>query len=121
MSRSAHPKLLRAYGRLLQSRRKAADLTQEEVLNNALKLGLKVPNRATISSLENGGEEPGLAMIIRVSCAVGIRPSEMMRQLEEIVLSPSELQRLDRGRDVKTDSPRHTYKPKRRSKTPQTK
>ena len=121
MSRSAHPKLLRAYGRLLQSRRKAADLTQEDVLHNASRLGLKVPNRATISSLENGGEEPRLSMLIRVSCAVGIRPSELMRQLEEIVLSPSELQRLDRGRDVKTESPRLVYKPKRGSKAPQAK
>ena len=111
MSRSASPKLLRTYGKALQGRRKVADLTQEELLERIVKLGLKAPNRATISSLENGHEEPRLGMLFKMGRALGVRPSEILREVEEKILQPSERQRMDRSIDDKSELLASTLKP----------
>jgi transcriptional regulator with XRE-family HTH domain len=103
MSRSASPKLLRTYGRALQGRRKVADLTQEELLKRIIELGLKAPNRATISSLENGRKEPRLGMLFKMGRALGVRPSEILREVEEKILPSSERQRMDRSTDAKSE------------------
>ena len=121
MSRSASPKLLRTYGKALRGRRKVADLTQEELLERILRLGLKAPNRATISSLENGHEEPRLGMLFKMGRALGVRPSEILREVEEMILPPSERQHMDRGSDSKGGAARLTFESRRRPKSPRSK
>jgi transcriptional regulator with XRE-family HTH domain len=121
MSRSAGPKLLRAYGRVLRGRREVADLTQEDLLGRVLQLGLKAPNRATISSLENGHEEPRLGMLFKLARALGVRPSEMLREVEEMILPLSEHQRMDRGTDAKIRTSRLVSETKLRPKAPRAK
>jgi len=78
MSRSADPRLLRVYGTALWAFRKAVDFTQEELLDQAARLGLEAPNRTTISSLENGRKEAGLEMLFKLARALGLRPSVVL-------------------------------------------
>jgi transcriptional regulator with XRE-family HTH domain len=82
---------------------KVADLTQEELLKRLIEFGLKAPNRATISSLENGHKEPRLGMLFKMGRALGVRPSEILREVEEKILPPSERQRMDRSTDAKPE------------------
>lgn len=116
MSRSANRKLLRAFGRALWARRKVADLTQEELLDQVSRLGLEPPNRTTISSLENGHKEPGLEMLFKLARALGVRPSEMLRGVEDRILPLFERQRMDHGSDAKIEITRLVYEIKRRPK-----
>jgi transcriptional regulator with XRE-family HTH domain len=121
MSASVDPKLLRTFATALRACRDAVDLTQEEVLDNVVKLGLKAPHRTTVSPLENGLQKPGLEIIFKLTRGVGIRPSEFLRLVEEAYLSSSELERLDRSTIAKTRIPRLIYGLKRRSNKPQAK
>ena len=110
MSRSADPKLLRAYGRALQGRREAAGLTQEGLLDQVSPLGMEAPNRSTLSSLENGHEEPRLGMLFKLARALGVRPSDMLREVEEKILPLTERQRIDRSSDAKSGPARYQAK-----------
>jgi hypothetical protein len=80
-------------------------------LERILGLGLKAPNRATISSLENGHEEPRLGMLFKMGRALCVRPSEILREVEEKILPPSERQRMDRSTDAKSGPLASTLKP----------
>jgi predicted Zn finger-like uncharacterized protein len=101
MPRSVHPKVLRAYGTALRDSRKAARLSQDGLISKASQAGLEVPNRAFISSLENGRQEPGLGTQFKLARAIGVRASEMLRKAEDMVLSLSERQHIDRSGEVK--------------------
>ena len=119
MSRSAGPKLLRTYGKVLRGRRKGTGLTQEKLLDEVVPHGFEAPSRTTISSLENGHEEPKLGMIFKIGRALGVRPSAMLRDVEDEILSTSERQRMDRG-SAKIETTPPNGKNKRRSKVPGT-
>lgn len=121
MSRSAGPKLLRTYGKVLRGRRRAAGLTQEKLLDEVVPRGLEAPSRTTISSLENGHEEPKLGMIFKMARVLGIRPSAMLRDVEDEILPLSERQQMDRGSDVKIGTTRPTSQDKRRQRVLQPK
>jgi transcriptional regulator with XRE-family HTH domain len=121
MSTSVDPKLRRAFGTALRALRDAVDLTQEELLDKIVELGLKAPNRTTVSPLENGLQEPGLEILFKLARGVGIRPSEFVRVVEEAYLPTSELQRLDGSSVAKTGIPRLIYGRKRLSNPPQAK
>ena len=121
MSRSADPRLLRVYGTALWAFRKAVDFTQEELLDQAARLGLEAPNRTTISSLENGRKEPGLEMLFKLARALGLRPSVILHEVEERILALSERQRMDRGSDAKIEAARLLYETRRRRKAPRAK
>jgi len=101
MPRSVNPEVLRAYGTALRDSRKAAHLSQDKLITQASRAGLEVPNRTFISSLENGRQEPGLGTQFKLARAIGVRPSEMLRRAEEMVLPLSERQRIDRSGDGK--------------------
>jgi transcriptional regulator with XRE-family HTH domain len=96
MPRSVDPEVLRAFGTALRDCRKTAGLSQEGLLREASRAGLEAPNRSYISSLETGRQEPGLGMQFRLARAIGIRPSEILRKAEEMVLPRSERRRIDR-------------------------
>lgn len=85
-------------------------------MSEVQRLGLKVPNRTTISSLENGHEEPRLGMLFKLARVFGIRPSEMLRDVEDEIFPFSERQLMDRGRDAKVAATPPAYKTKRRLK-----
>jgi len=68
-----------------------------ELLEKAAEAGLKVPNRRHISSLENGHQEPGLEYVFNLARAIGLRPSAMLRKLEDKLLPSSERERMDRA------------------------
>jgi transcriptional regulator with XRE-family HTH domain len=116
MSRSADTKLLTTYGTAQWAFRKAGALTQEKLSDQASGLGLEAPNRTTISSLENGRKEPGLEMIFKVARALCVRPSVILREVEERTLAPAERQRMDRSSVGKIEIARLLYETKRRPK-----
>jgi transcriptional regulator with XRE-family HTH domain len=97
MARSVSPKVLRAYGTVLRDCRKTAGLSQGAMIKKAAQAGLEVPHRTFLSSLENGRQEPGLGTQIKLARAVGRRPSEMLRRVEEMVLPASERKRIDKS------------------------
>jgi predicted Zn finger-like uncharacterized protein len=101
MPRSADPEVLRAFGTALRDSRRSARLSQDGLIKEASRAGLEVPNRTFISSLENGRQEPGLGTQFKLARAIGVRPSEMLRKAEEMVLPPSERQRIDQNTDVR--------------------
>jgi transcriptional regulator with XRE-family HTH domain len=121
MSRSADTKLLTTYGTAQWAFRKAGALTQEKLLDQASGLGLEAPNRATISSLENGRKEPGLEMIFKLARALCVRPSVILREVEERTLALAERQRMDRSSVAKIETARLLYETKRRPKAPRAK
>lgn len=112
MASSADPDLLRMYGTVLGNSRRGADLSQDELLGKASEAGLKVPNRRHISSLENGHQEPGLEYVFNLARAIGVRPSDMLRKVEDELLSPAERERMDRAaRTLLGHETRHKPKP----------
>jgi predicted Zn finger-like uncharacterized protein len=101
MPRSVDPKILEAYGTVLRDSRKAAGLSQDGLMTRASRAGLEMPNRTHISSLENGRQEPGLAMQVKLARAIGVRPSEMLRKTEEMYLPLPDRQRIDQSSEGK--------------------
>jgi transcriptional regulator with XRE-family HTH domain len=97
MPRSVKPEVLIAYGTALREARTAARLSQDGLIDQALQAGVKAPDRAYLSSLENGHQEVGLGMQFRLAGAIGVRPSEMLRKAEDMLLPLSERERLDRS------------------------
>ena len=66
----------KAFGIVLREIREAAGLSQMDVYENC---GI---DRTYLSAIERGVQSPTLRMIVRLSRALGIRPSDMMRRME---------------------------------------
>jgi len=67
----------RLFGQVLQETRKSRGLSQEE-------LGFEANyHRTYISQLERGQKNPSLKAIFRLARALGVKPSEMIRQVEK--------------------------------------
>jgi transcriptional regulator with XRE-family HTH domain len=64
------------FGKVLKEAREAAGLTQEKL---AFRAGL---DRTYISLMERGLRSPTLDVLLRLCEALGILPSELMKQLE---------------------------------------
>ena len=65
------------FGKVLREIRKAKGLTQEQ-------LGFEADLRRTfVSLLELGQQQPTLATILKLSKALEIKPSELIRKVEE--------------------------------------
>ena len=65
------------FGQVLQETRKSRGLSQEE-------LGFEANyHRTYISQLERGQKNPSLNAIFRLARALGVKPSEMIRQVEK--------------------------------------
>ncbi len=65
------------FGQVLQETRKSRGLSQEE-------LGFEANyHRTYISQLERGQKNPSLKAIFRLARALGVKPSEMIRQVEK--------------------------------------
>jgi transcriptional regulator with XRE-family HTH domain len=70
--------LAQAFGRVLRERRIAAGLSQE-------KLALEADvDRTFVSLLERGGRQPTLSTLWRLTEALGIAPSELVRSVEKL-------------------------------------
>ncbi len=67
----------RALGEALREIRYRRDLSQEELANEC------ESDRTTISLLERGLMSPTLRMIVRLSKALSVLPSELMRRAEK--------------------------------------
>jgi transcriptional regulator with XRE-family HTH domain len=66
----------KAFGIVLREIRKAEGLSQMDVYKHC---GI---DRTYLSAIERGVQSPTLRMIVRLSRALGIRPSDMMRRME---------------------------------------
>ena len=64
-------------GRVIQGYREAKGLSQEVVS------GLADIGRTHLSAIERGTRKPTLETFFRISEALGIRPSKLMRMIEE--------------------------------------
>lgn len=69
--------LAQAFGRVLRERRLAASLSQEKL---ALEAGV---DRTFVSLLERGGRQPTLSTLWRLSEALGVAPSELVKSVEK--------------------------------------
>jgi transcriptional regulator with XRE-family HTH domain len=70
-----------AFGQILKQKRETLKLTQEQL---AFEVGL---HRTYISLLERGIKSPTLDVIFRISMALNISPSELIREVEQLYLS----------------------------------
>ena len=71
------PKLERLFGQVLQQLRHKRGLSQEE-------LGFEADyHRTYISQLERGQKNPSLKAIFRLAEALGVKPSEIVRNVEK--------------------------------------
>jgi transcriptional regulator with XRE-family HTH domain len=72
-----------AFGRVLQEVRNGKKLSQEE-------LGFESGyHRTYVSLLERGLKNPTLSAVFRMSAAMQLSPSEMVRRVEEYLQKPS--------------------------------
>lgn len=75
--------LTQAFGRALREQRKKKGLTQE-------KLGFEADLRRTfVSVLELGQQQPTLQTIFKLSQALGINPSELIKLVENQLKIPN--------------------------------
>ena len=65
-----------AFGKLIADLRQSAQLSQEELADRA------AIHRTYVSQLERGLKSPTLVTLLRLSKALGITPSKLVRQLE---------------------------------------
>ncbi|MFZ1024641.1 MAG: helix-turn-helix transcriptional regulator [Limnoraphis robusta] len=70
-----------AFGQILKQKRETLKLTQEQL---AFEVGL---HRTYISLLERGIKSPTLDVIFRISMALNISPSELIREVEQLYFS----------------------------------
>lgn len=78
-----------AFGQVLRRKREAVNLTQEEL---AFEAGL---HRTYVSLLERGLKSPTLDVIFRLSKALHILPSEVIREVEALQSISSDSSPLD--------------------------
>ncbi len=67
------------FGKVLRESRLRKSLSQEEL---ALECGL---DRTFISMLERGVRQPSLSSIFIISDALGIKPSSLVKKLEDLI------------------------------------
>lgn len=73
--------LAKAFGQVLKQKRETLRLTQEQL---AFEVNL---HRTYISLLERGLKSPTLDVIFRISTALKISPSELIREVEQLYRS----------------------------------
>lgn len=72
-------KLLRAFGKVIEELRLERNISQAELAERG------DFQRTYISDLERGVKQPSLSTIVRLSNAFNIKPSELVRQLEDLI------------------------------------
>jgi transcriptional regulator with XRE-family HTH domain len=78
-------------GTAIRRRRKKCDLTQEQLAERS---GLHISH---ISFLESGRRHPSWQSLCALSAALGIRPSLLMREAEDLEGSPPSISRSRAG------------------------
>ena len=97
MRTSVDPKLLEVLGIALRDSRKACGFSSiDKLLKAAAKAGLAVPNSKHVADVESGRVEPGLEVIFKLTRAIGVRMSEVLRKAEDMRLPLTERERMDR-------------------------
>lgn len=99
MSTSVDLKLLEAFGIALRDAREGAGYKSAyELLKAATDAELAMPNSKHLYEMEAGKVEPGLEAIFRVTRALRIRMSELLRKVEDMRLPLTEREQMDRIR-----------------------
>ncbi len=79
--------LYREFGRILKQRRKAAELTQDDV---AARVGLV---RTSITNIEQGRQHVSLHMLYDLAAAIGAAPHELLPDKGALLRQDAELEK----------------------------
>lgn len=72
----SRPSLEQSFGKVLRHAREQAEISQEEL---SFRAGV---HRTYVSQIERGLKSPTLGVLFRLSGAVGIKPSELIIEIE---------------------------------------